>query len=291
MQEYLRTAIIFDGATAANNVIDFYDVQRALYGFQRTLALTTHLALNGEIITQAPALKGAQILALPPEAGSWKFTAIVVGGLASGVYTLGTAEKDTPVGYLMNSILDYTLNKTFGIELDYDKTIRKLIEERDIKESSLPTPEQLNSLAEKTQNSIIDMHRPIEKGSATTASITSTKGGRTVTIGPAMNLRTLDAAREVIEVDKLTEFEGRVSSYNMNTHIGRIYLPKEGRTIPFEISRNMVTKQIERIISQSLDRNIAGLPPEDSTIILDGIYYLTKSGELNKIVAVNAKRR
>ncbi|UHS56388.1 hypothetical protein [Agrobacterium vaccinii] len=290
MQEYLRTSIVFDGATAANGIIDFYDVQRALQGFQRTLSLVTHLAINNEIITQSPSLKGAEILAVPPELGNWKFTAVIVSGTLGGLYALGTAGTDTPIGYLVSSLLDYTLNKSFGIELDYEKSIRQLIEEKELNTGSIPTPEQLNSLAEKTQNSIIDMHRPIEKGSARTANIRITKGGRVIDIGPQLDTRTLAAAKEIIEVNKITEFRGKISSYNMNTNTGRIYITSENRTIPFQISRDSVSREIERVISRSLDTNIAGLPSEASEIILDGIYYLTKSGELSKIIAINARK-
>ena len=66
----------FTGSRAELNQIDFYDVSQALVGFQRSLALTTHLILNGKIITQAPALKGAEIIATPPVAGSWKLPAV-----------------------------------------------------------------------------------------------------------------------------------------------------------------------------------------------------------------------
>lgn len=47
----------FEGNLSDNHVLDFYDAARAMMGFQRSLALTTHLVVNGEIITQAPSLK------------------------------------------------------------------------------------------------------------------------------------------------------------------------------------------------------------------------------------------
>jgi hypothetical protein len=287
MTEHLRIAIAFDGRTASNGVIDFYDAQRALSGFQRTLALATHLAINGEIITQAPSLKGADILALAAEQGSWKFTAVVASGLASGIYTAGTAPADTPLGHLVSSIYDYTLHKTMGIELDYQKTIRQMLQERGVDASSIPTPEQLSSIAEKSQNSVIDMHRPIDRGTAATAELRAIKGDRLYKVGPTMNRNTLDAARHRDQGDELRTFVGRISSYNMNTHTGRIYLPELARTIPFEISRDSISKTIERAISQSLDRNIAGLPSEESNINMEGIYYLTKTGDISKIIATN----
>jgi hypothetical protein len=84
MEELLELTLAYAGSEADNSEIDLYDVAQALIGFQRSLALTTHLVLNDEIITQAPFLKGARILAAPPEEGSWKITALVMG-LATGL--------------------------------------------------------------------------------------------------------------------------------------------------------------------------------------------------------------
>ncbi|WP_456299375.1 DUF7946 domain-containing protein [Methylocystis borbori] len=90
----IRFDLAFQGGSTDKHVIDFYDVAYALMGFERSLALTVHAVLNDEVITQAPALRGAQIFASPPESGSWKLTAVVVTGLGTGIYALGTAPKD-----------------------------------------------------------------------------------------------------------------------------------------------------------------------------------------------------
>jgi len=50
-------ALSYSGALANNNAIDMYDAARGLAGFHRSLALTTHLMLNGEIITCGSASK------------------------------------------------------------------------------------------------------------------------------------------------------------------------------------------------------------------------------------------
>lgn len=76
----MSMSLSYDGALADNNVLAMYDAARALAGFQRTLALTAHLIINGEIITQAPSLKGASIISSTPEEGSWKVTAIIISG-------------------------------------------------------------------------------------------------------------------------------------------------------------------------------------------------------------------
>jgi hypothetical protein len=83
----------YDGGRASEGLIDFYDVSHALVGFQRSLALTTHLVVNGEIITQAPYAQGFEILVPTFEKGSWKSKAIVIFPLAVATLSAG---KDPP---------------------------------------------------------------------------------------------------------------------------------------------------------------------------------------------------
>ena len=61
---------VFQGKLAGDGLLESYDAARALVGFQRSLALTAHLMINGEIITHAPSLAGAQILFPALEEGS-----------------------------------------------------------------------------------------------------------------------------------------------------------------------------------------------------------------------------
>lgn len=66
MTEGLQFTLSFQGNESNKHQMDLYDAALSLIGFQRTLALTTSLMLNGEIITQAPALKNATIMSTPP---------------------------------------------------------------------------------------------------------------------------------------------------------------------------------------------------------------------------------
>src|SRR4051794_8941447 len=111
----VEITLSYSGSRADQNEIDLYDVGQGLIGFQRSLALTTHLVLNNEIITQAPALKGAEILALPASEGSWKITAAV----AVTIWTIGTAPKASPLGHLISSAYDYVISETLGFHVDY----------------------------------------------------------------------------------------------------------------------------------------------------------------------------
>jgi hypothetical protein len=95
----------YSGQLANDQLIDFYDISEALVGFQRSLALTTQVVLDGKVIIQAPALRGAKILALPPEPGSWKIKATIIVA-AAGLYHIGTVPRDTPLGNLISFFLN-----------------------------------------------------------------------------------------------------------------------------------------------------------------------------------------
>ena len=87
MQPVVKFCLSYKGNESDSQQIDLYDVSQALIGFQRSIALTTHLVINGEIITQAPALKGARILAAPAKEGSWEIEAtLLVGGAISAIF-------------------------------------------------------------------------------------------------------------------------------------------------------------------------------------------------------------
>jgi len=157
--------------------IDFYDLAEALLGFQRSLAITTHLVLNGKVITKAPALKGARIFAHPPKAGSWEIMASITAS-AGGLYMLGTAPKDSPIGHLVFSAYDYIVKLTLGVNVDYEKSLGVLVEEKREQIEDFPRISQgdFDAAAEKCENAIAEMHRPIvQQGTATTAQILDTR--------------------------------------------------------------------------------------------------------------------
>jgi hypothetical protein len=130
MNQVIKLTLSYNGEDSDNHQIDLYDVAQALEGFQRSIALTTHLILNGEIITQAPSLKGARVLATPSEEGSWKITATVM----AGIYALGTAPKDTPIGHIIHSAYDYVVSESLGVHVNYEKTLGQLVKNKNKKE-------------------------------------------------------------------------------------------------------------------------------------------------------------
>lgn len=233
----------FEGNLSDNHVLNFYDAARAMTGFQRSLALTTHLVMHGEIITQAPSLKDADILISTPSPGSWEIIASVVGA----AWVAGTASKETPLGHMLYSIYDYVVKNTLGFHVNYEKSLfqsyREGLENRGI------TPEKLDSLMEKTESSISDMHRPIVASeSAKSARLFRLSRSGLDQIGPDMTLLSYDYISRTIKSDEISRHKGLVSSYNVNTFKGRIFIPDEQRPIPFELSESArISKNIEII--------------------------------------------
>lgn len=269
----------FDGALSDNHVLDFYDAARAMTGFQRSLALTTHLVMNGEIITQAPSLKNAEILVTTPEPGSWELVATIVGA----AWIAGTASKDTPLGHLLYSVYDYVIANTLGFHVDYEKSLYQTYKEK-VEERNL-TPEKLDSLMEKTESSIADMHRPIvASGSANQARLFWITRSGSNQIGPDLTELSYDYISRTIRRDEIIEHEGLVSSYNVNTFKGRIYLPVEQRPIPFELDEGARSRENVNLITSSLRTNATERSKREGMIRLHGNRLESSTGRLKALI-------
>lgn len=227
----------YHGGEAEEQAIDLYDVAQALEGFQRSLAITTHLVLNGSVITQAPSLRGARILAHPPEAGSWKIVA-AVSLVANGIYFAGTAPRDTPLGHLIASAYDYVISEALGFHVDYEKTLLQQYEEISKSDYDIPilTQDRFDSAIEKSENAIKKMHRPvIGEQTASSATIEAITNGKSFRFSGVVNENSYYHMIEYVEADVTSKFFGRVTSYNSNTYKGRLFVYDRLRAIPFEL--------------------------------------------------------
>jgi hypothetical protein len=254
----LEVTLQFRGRNADQHEVDLYDVSQALVGFERSLALTTHLVLNDEIITQAPALKGARIFARPSNPGSWELTAAIVIVSAGALYKLGTAPKDTPIGHLIRSAYDYVISQSLGFHVDYDKMLGQQYKEARDQDDDINvlSPARFDSLIEKCDTAVKEMHRPIYKSeTADQGQVFSNMGSERVAIGPPLTIETYDYIAYTETSPSSVELTGRVSSYNINTFKGRIYTETYGRPVPFELSEHLRDRQTISIITRSLDAN------------------------------------
>jgi hypothetical protein len=295
MKKYdVRFELSYSGADADDHEIDLYDVSQALVGFQRSLAITTHLILNGEIITQAPALKGAQILAFPSEEGSWKIQAgILILGTAS--YHVATAPNNTPLGHLVYSAYDYVISESLGFHVDYNKSLGQLYEESKKNNIELPLVReaQLDSVIEKCSTAITEIHRPIYKTkTAETARIFTNIDNQRVSLNPVFSFESFQYIIEEFTEEEVYIIRGFVSSYNSNTYKGRIYVPEEERPISFELAEYVRGEAAIQLIVDSLRANaLRNFEAEPIEIFCKVQRITTKAGHLKKykVLAVSGE--
>ena len=289
----MEIKLTYEGHLADSNNLDFYDLAQAMVGFQRSLAITTHLVINGTIITQAPALKGARILSTAPRPGSVEILA-ALGLLAGGLYALGTAPKDTPIGHLVYSLYDYAIKRLTGNHVDFDKSLGQQIADanksRTPEMPSVPAldDKRVDSLLEKIEPAIIDMHRQIVK------SHTASKAKLYVPSRPSLkpiefSQESYDALVDVKLDDVAIDIVGKVSSYNINTFRGRVFVAKEKRPIPFILSDVAKSSGNVSKITRSLRANASMAGTSEADIKLSALPNYSITGRLKSFVVIDVE--
>ncbi|MEY3123160.1 MAG: hypothetical protein RI993_1985 [Pseudomonadota bacterium] len=286
MSEESKYALAFYGARAEQHELDLYDAAQSLLAFQRTLALTTHLVLHNQIITQAPSLKNAAIFALPPEEGSWTLRVNLML-LTTGAYYITTVPPGTPLGHLVQSVYDYAIHETLGFHVDYDKSLGQQYEELTEQGAKVPflKESRINSLIEKCEPSFRELHRPIyAKRTAENAVITSEVDGLMQPLGPRLNLDTFEYVASSRREDAAVMISGSISSYNSNTFTGRVFVLEAGHPVPFELMKDARTRLNVRIITSSLS---ASAQREEGEVRVGKIYFrafriTSRSGRLKR---------
>ncbi|MAC89991.1 hypothetical protein [Maricaulis sp.] len=269
----------FSGGMADDHQLDFYDAAQAMLGFQRSLALTTHLILNNEVITQAPSLKGARILMQPVQPGSLTVTAVILGGLYTA-YKLGTAPKDTVVGHLVHSAYDYVVSEVLGFHVDFDSTLGKQIKQH----NAVIDSNRLDSLIEKCEPALKDVHRPLViSESADKAVISSTSFAKPKAITSQFTHHSYEHIHYTRDRPKQERFEGSISGYNVNTYKGRMYVKKLNRPVPFELQGTARTPaHIGRLVD-SLQKNAKNRRDYDANIQVTAWVAESRTGRIKKL--------
>jgi hypothetical protein len=288
----LRITLSYEGRDADNHEIDMYDAGHAMVGFHRSLALTVHLVLHGEIITQATSLRGARILALPPEEGSWKTIAII----ASTLVAAGSITKDSPIGNIISSAYDYVIHETLGFHVDYTKSLGQQYEELKKSHPGMPvlSEPRLHSLSEKCESAIRDIHRPIAFSQTAATANFWLEDGRTKTkIGVDLDEETADYVNNSIRSESTSIYIGQVTGYNTNNYKGRVYVESERRIISFFLDEKCRTADNLFIITNSLTAAAQHSPQyeEYAKVEFEAYTYRSKSGRIKSfhIIAVLAK--
>jgi hypothetical protein len=277
----------FEGNSADNHELDFYDAAQGLISFQRTLALTLHLVVNNEIIIQAPSLRNAEIFALPVEEGSWKIKAgIVIPALVTASSML---PNNTVLGHLVYSIYDLVISQSLGFHVDYSEPLLKSYENQQLDDIGVkvPSESQIDSLIEKVQPAIKELHRPIYKNeTASRATITAYYGHTEQELTHEFNIQTYEYIKQTVLSNEAKIFVGVISSYNINTFKGRIFLFSNNRPIPFELSRDFRESPFINIIVDSMSQNARG-HVQSATIYFQAYENTSVNGHLKSLSVVN----
>lgn len=281
----------YEGSLADDHELDLYDLSQAMVGFQRSLAITTHLVVNGTIITQAPALKGARILSTAPRAGSVDIIAGVT--LAVGaIYALGVAPKDTPLGHLIFSLYDYSIKRLTGNHVDFDKSLGQQI--ADVNRLRIPgmpsvpmlDDKRVDALLEKIEPAVVDMHRPIVKSrTAETAKLFVPSRPNLKAI--ELNQETYDKLLTVQKDDVAIEVVGKISSYNINTFRGRVFVVGEKRPIPFDLVAVAQNSTNVSLITSSLRANARDRSTGDADVTFIAFPVRSKTGRLKLYLVID----
>lgn len=246
----------------AGHFLHAYDAAQALYGMARSLAVTTHYAINGRVIRQAPSLQGATILVSPPREGSFEFLFLVladpiVQGVAGGV-----------LANYITDITKYAYRKISGLPYSPDtEALQQVLDTH---------PGDIDALCDSIDSDVVRVHRPIENN----VNNFHIYGGH-VQIGD-FNRQTFDAAkfRELSRGEEV--FVGRVAALNANSDHGRIWIADLGRTIAFQRDREVrrLRDSDRQMLSWSLDQYTNG---ENGDIALVGKCLRNRSGDVTKI--------
>lgn len=275
----------YEGNEASGHALDFYDAAVALLGFQRSLAITTHFVLNNRVITQAPALQGARLLVYPPEAGSWRVKARVEPGDGAS----GPAPHQTEA--LVNAAYDHVLARTLGYSTPSTAEVVELLESR--KGTGLPgadaSIERFDAVIEKCEAAIRDMHRPIVASrTASEAGITSSVRDGVRHYPYSLSAQSLENIRGRIRANNYLEYFGRISSYNINTYKGRIYISDYKRPIPFELLESARTPNSVDAIIRSMANNVGSNSSRAGVANILAYPVETEAGRLRSLQVVAA---
>jgi hypothetical protein len=257
-----------------SNSLGAYDASVALHGIARSLSITTHYVLHGRIIKQAPALRGAKVLVLPPREGSFEFIAPIVDFVSPRSVEIALALTLGIAGNYLTDLTKLLYRRATGqseqVETDRVEDLRR------------EKPGEVDALADAIEEDVVRMHWPLD-GPVQYFNI---YGGHQ-NIGH-FNQASYDYAKTKIVGEFVEDFEGNVASFNANSLNGRLWLLAEERTVSFNKDRDVVfSDQDRKLLAWSLNEYANG---RAGRLIVSGIPLRSKQGSL-KAVFVRRVRR
>lgn len=244
--------------------VDAYEGGRALLGLARSFSITTHLFVNDQVITQATALKNAQILLRPIKEGSlefpFEFLIPGIDALRDGVYAT-----------IFWEFTKYALSRAVGAKTPtISNQTKKIISEK---------AGALDAVIDRLEAPLKEAHRPIGRGAENAIII---QGDNNII---NLNTRSQEHLETTVRDDVPAVWSGSIASFNANSGAGGLYVEDVERVIGFhpEIDGGFdnSTKQIivENMLSYTRRRN--------SKIHLRGYGERTNSGMLKRIAVTS----
>lgn len=244
-----------------------YDAALALLGTSRSLAIATHLYVNGKVITQAPALKNANIEIKPIRSGSLEFPLDILIPSAINV-------RDGVAAAIFWDFVKFLYARTLG------RKAPTIMPEAKAKIDAVGGA--VDAAIDRMSTALIDAHRPISRGAKNAVFV----------VGNNNQITIIDrTSKEFLEEEdvesNLSVFDGSISSFNANSNAGGIFVPDEERVVSFKAAPGESLDDLSRkLIARSLAGYIGRQP---LNVRMRGYAVRTRAGDLKRINAVSVR--
>lgn len=205
------------------------------------------------------------------------------------MFAASQAPQNSVLGHIVTSAYDYVISETLGFHVDFNKTLGQQYDDVKKKSPEIKNIPQskFDSLTEKCERAVKDIHRPIVwSETAKTARISSNIGGRHVDVGGEFDIETYEYIDFTERSNNSFSITGKVSSYNINTFKGRMYLSEEGRPIPFELAPTARDSRSVSRITESLTVNARTRFRQGGEVNCVAFRDSSKTGRLKKLFIV-----
>jgi len=192
----------FDDGKHTEGQIDSYYGMLSLFHFTRILNLSAFAFANGKLSSSASRYRKFKSLSLASEKGSFIHSFLL--DFASSI----------PAD-LFSSFLIYSINRSLD-----------LADENDLHPDLKHRIEPILDLPEKLEDPIAETHKIIAKYPKMTINIKANN------VSMLFDQSSLEETKIITE-DNIAEVIGRVTRFNTNSHNGRLYSEKDGRTVSF----------------------------------------------------------
>lgn len=212
-----RLKFRYEGGSADDGRLDLYAGAVSLEGIPRSLTITTHALINGEIRTRADAAHGARFYLLAPQRGSFIYEA--------GIFIAGACSSG-----LFYDFVKYVLREAVG-------TVDELLEppRPSVQARIEPTIGELPAVLE---SALTDVHRPIRINPNIKLAVTRPRGEVLVEFNEETGIYLEPRAVQIPD-----PIIGNVTRFNTISRWGKLYDRAERRVVSFFLDPALSERQ------------------------------------------------